>query len=72
MDAGEIFGATLLAIAAIGCITVISFTLAVNMRKFVNKTFTRPTSNEAPFDVPDSEQSEEGRAVLGNTSEPHA
>ena len=37
MDGGEIFGATLLAIAAIGCITVISFTLAMNMRKFVNK-----------------------------------
>ena len=41
MDAGEIFGATLLAIAAIGCITVISFTLAMNMRKFVNKTFKK-------------------------------
>ena len=41
MDAGEIFGATLLAIAAIGCIIVISFTLAVNTHKFINKTFKK-------------------------------
>ena len=41
MDGGEIFGATLLAIAAIGCITVISFTLAMNTHKFVNKTLLK-------------------------------
>ena len=72
MDAGEIFGATLLAIAALGCIIVISFTLAMNTRKFIDKTFKKTNNNEAPLAVPYSEQSEVGRAALGNTSEPHA
>ena len=72
MDAGEIFGATLLAIAALGCIILISFTLAMNTRKFIDKTFKKTNNNEAPLAVPDSEQNEEGRAALGNTSEPHA